>query len=124
MLDAMKIWGIAFMLLGGGAILAAVLNWHWWFRISSAGGHLVHDAFGRTFARLLNAVAGAALLLVGIADVTGQWPVSAFANAWLFEDKTYLRQALDAESGGAHKQAEPTASGLESYAPDSPSGEH
>ena len=113
----MKIWGIAFILLGGGAILAAAFNWHWWFRINSAGGHLVHDAFGRTFARMLNAIAGAALLIAGIADVTGNWPVSAVANAWLFEDKTYLGQAMESESGGAHKQAEPAASDLEPYAP-------
>jgi len=111
----MKIWGIAFILLGGGAILAAILNWHWWFRISSAGGHIVHAAFGRTCARLLNAVAGAALLVLGIADVSGHWPVSAYANAWLFEDKAYLGQAT--ESDRARKQAEPAVSGLEPYAP-------
>jgi len=49
----MKAWGIVFILLGGG-ILTAVFNWNAWFRISSAGGRITHDDFGRTFACLLN----------------------------------------------------------------------
>lgn len=51
---------------------------------------------------MLTVVAGVALLLVGVAGMTGQWPVSTLANAWLFEDKPSLRQAL--ESGGADKR--------------------
>lgn len=90
----MNLWGIGMIVLGGGAIMAAIQNWDWWFNINSAGGHLVHDAFGRDFARSLNAFAGIALLFVGIADVSGQWPVSAFLNAWMFDDPSYVQEYL------------------------------
>lgn len=115
----MKIWGIAFILLGGGGILAAVFNWDAWFRISSAGGHLVHDAFGRKFARMLNVAVGIPLLVLGIADVTGQLPVSQFMHAWLSDDRAYFESlagsaATDARQVPVDKEA---AAGLRSYSP-------
>lgn len=119
----MKIWGIAFILLGGGAIVAAVCNWNAWFRVSSAGGHLVHDAFGRTFARLLNFAVGIPLLILGIADVTGQLPVSQFMHAWLSDDRAYFENLV--ETAETSQQPQPSqqpagdkaASGLPPYSP-------
>jgi immunity protein 17 of polymorphic toxin system len=115
----MSLWGIGMIVLGGGAIMAALQNWDWWFNINSAGGKLVHDAFGRHFARLLNAVFGVALLIVGIADVSGQWPVSAFLNAWLFNDASYVEEYLS-PAANENAQAAPlqeNTSGLSTYTP-------
>lgn len=114
----MKIWGIAFILLGGGAILAAIFNWDLWFRISSAGGHVVHDAFGRWFARMLNVAVGIPLLALGIADVTGRLPVSEYMNIWLFEDARSILAAGQEQSPPQQQPASNEASpGLQPYSP-------
>jgi len=122
----MSTWGIAFILLGGGAILAAIFNWDAWFRISSAGGHMVHDAFGRKFARIVNVAAGVPLLLLGIADVTGQVPVTEFMNAWLFDDRVYFEGLAESIAGDQQQQSpsppqqpagDAGASGLQPYSP-------
>ena len=76
------------IILGGSAVAAAIANWDWWFNLSTRRAKLVHDAFGRMFARVLNFVVGIGLLFLGIADVSNQWPVSAFMNAWMTGDQT------------------------------------
>lgn len=43
----MNLWAIGMITLGGAATTAAIQNWDWWFNINSAGGQLVHDAFGQ-----------------------------------------------------------------------------
>ncbi len=114
----MGYWGVGMLILGVGAILAAIRNWDWWFQINSAGGRLVHDAFGRYFARLLNAVVGAGLVFVGLADVSGHWPVSAFLNAWMFDDASYIEEYLPPkidEVTEAQKKLEINTSGLVEY---------
>ena len=116
----MSYWGIGMIILGGGAIMAAILNWDWWFRISSAGGHLVHDVFGRNFACLLNFVFGIAILFVGITDVSGYWPVSKFLNAWMFNDPSYLEGIIPTDATGNVQSISPTEenpSGLPDYIP-------
>ncbi len=117
----MAYWGIGMIILGGGAILAAIQNWDWWFKINSTRSQLVHDAFGRYFARLLNAVAGAGLLFVGIADVSGQWPVSPFLNAWLFDDSSFIEEYLPAKEDNSEQArygVEANPSGLADFQAD------
>lgn len=112
----MKLWGIGMIILGGGAVMAALANWDWWFRINSAQGKLVHDVFGRLFARVLNFTVGAGFLLLGIADVMGHWPVSALLNAWFFDDPSYLEELVP--SDGAQTVTIPEdSSGLSEYTP-------
>jgi hypothetical protein len=106
----MKFWGLGMLVLSSGAVLAAIKNWDWWFKISSAGGRFVHDAFGRMFARKLNFFVGAILLFVGVADVSGAWPVSKFLNAWVFQDRSGREVIIAPEPEHGATEYSPSAS--------------
>lgn len=115
----MKLWGIAFILFGIGGILAAIFNRDAWFRVNSAGGRMVQDAFGRQFARLLNVGVGIPLILLGIADVTDQLPLSEYMNIWLFEDARSIVAAGDYQQQSPAQQ-QPAGNGDSGLSPYSP----